>query len=119
MKKLVFLFIAIVFLSAGCTYLDIYKEFQPNEELRGETKIISHLPDGNYVVTPGYMRRFYKICLSEARANLSEKGARAYARNMVLRPEYTILQYPDKTWLVKPKLVEEVENKTRNIRRGG
>ena len=117
MKKLVFLFIVIIFLSMACVYLDIYNEFRP-EELKGEAKIVSHLPDGNYIVSEGYLKRFYRICLSEARTNLSERGARAYARSMILNPDYCILQYQNKTWLVRPKLIEEVEKKTRNFHGG-
>lgn len=98
MKKIsIFLVMAVLFLSSCTTY----KEFHPRQ-LRGEVRVIQKLANGNYLVTAGYVKRYWDSCMSQLR---HESSCLAKILSLL------VAQNPDGTWIVKPEMVEKARAK--------
>lgn len=106
MKKVLVL-LAVVILLSSCTYLDIYHHFHP-EELTGEAKVLKQEDNGDYIVTDGYVKQFFRLMLAEkSHDEAFPRSAYINARAMIFY--YSVAQFCDGTWRVKPKMVEYVD----------
>lgn len=74
------------------------KSFHP-AELRGEAKVIKKLPDGNYLVTAGYVRLYWDLCVREIQY---ESACMAKILRLL------VAENADGTWIVRPEMVEKL-----------
>lgn len=82
----------------GCTY----KSFSPKEIKPGEAKIIKQEegPQGNYLVTSGFVRQYYEMCVKQT-------GNPGYCERRVLY--LVVSENLDGTWWVKPEMIEQMK----------
>lgn len=94
-RKVIVLVMAILILISCATYK---KTFHPGD-LKGEAKVIKKLPDGNYLVTAGYVRLYWDLCMREIKY---ESACMAKILNLL------VAENSDGTWIVKPQMVEKL-----------
>lgn len=96
MRKKVILILGIILLLSSCT---VYKKNFHPERLKGEAKVIKKLANGNYLVTAGYVRLYWDLCVREVKHESS-------CMTRVLR--LLVAENSDGTWIVKPEMVEKL-----------
>lgn len=98
MKKRVIFLVLVILVFISCS---TYRHFHP-KQLRGESRVIQKLPNGNYLVTAGYVRKYWDSCVSQLK---HESPCLAKILNLL------VSENPDRTWEVKPEMVEQARVK--------
>jgi len=98
------LLILLLTLSVAC--VSSPWRFNPQKVKRGEVKILSQeeRPDGYYLVTAGFVRKFYDDCV---KTSGDKRGCEIRTHSLVAAENL------DGTFWVKPAMVEEFQKKKK------
>lgn len=101
-KSKLLILLLMLFVACGLTS----RRFNPTSIKRGEAKIIAQeeRPNGNYLVTSGFVRQFYDDCL---RATRDKRYCEVRVYFLV------VAENLDGTFWVKPAMVEEYKKKEK------
>lgn len=82
------------------------RRFNPQSINRGEVKILAQEeePNGNYLVTAGFVRKFYDDCV---RATGDKRGCEVRVYFLL------VAENMDGTFWVKPAMIEEFEKRNK------
>jgi len=109
MRKNIIILIVLVFVLSSCSVYT-YNDFYVSRVRGGEAKILKKLPDGNYLVTSGYIRLYLKAC-----KKIYPKQKKEYYEGKALA--LLCVEFVNGSWIVKPGLVKAVEEWRQKDRR--